>query len=216
MSFRLHFSPADWERIARDYGAWWAHELDRPLVQITEKVSTPCPAYPEEHEFTSNYPWSMSAEEVIAALTPRLEATRYYGDAFPRWWPNFGPGVMAAFLGARAHSVTETVWFEPAERREAQDIHLCYQPDNPWWHRVVALTRAAVDAWGGLVQVGHTDLGGNLDIIASFRTTQGLLTDLYDAPEEVERLVSEVTRLWLRYYNELYAIIGPTCPGTNC
>ncbi|HHX42824.1 MAG TPA: hypothetical protein GX714_02385 [Chloroflexi bacterium] len=214
MTLRLHFSPSDWDRIARDYGAWWAHELDRPLVQITEKV--PDPELPAEHTFASNYPWSWSAEEVIAAVTPHLEAMRYYGDAFPRWWPNLGPGVMAAFLGARALSVPETVWFEPDVLREVHDIQFCYQPEGAWWRRAAELTKAAVDAWGDMVQVGHTDLGGNLDILASFRTTQNLLIDLYDAPEEVARLVDEVTRLWLRYYDELNAIIAPTCPGSNC
>lgn len=216
MTLRSHFSPADWERIARDYGAWWAHELDRPLVYVTSKSYDPAVTYPEEHKFVSNFPWSWSAEEVIAAVTPHLEATRYHGDAYPRWWVNFGPGALAAFLGAKAHSVPETVWFEPEELHAPQDIYPCYQPESAWWRRVVNLTKAAADAWGDMVQVGHTDLGGNLDVIASFRTTQNLLTDLYDAPEEVDRLVGEVTRLWLRHYDELYAIIGPTCPGTTC
>jgi 5-methyltetrahydrofolate--homocysteine methyltransferase len=39
--------------------------------------------------------------------------------------------------------------------------------------------------------------------------------DLYDAPEEVERLVGETTRLWLRYYDELHAIIRRAGCGTT-
>ena len=132
MTLRLRFSPADWDRIARDYDAWWAHELDRPLVQVMDKVYDPDVEYPEEFKFASNYPWSWSAEEVVAAVTPHLETMRYYGDAFPRWWPNLGPGGLAGFLGAKTHSVPETVWFEPDVLREAKDIHLCYQPENAW------------------------------------------------------------------------------------
>ena len=30
----LQFSDQDWERIALDWQAWWAGELDRPLVMI--------------------------------------------------------------------------------------------------------------------------------------------------------------------------------------
>jgi hypothetical protein len=59
-------------------------------------------------------------------------------------------------------------------------------------------------------------LGGNLDILASFRDTQNLLMDAIDQPEEVDRLVSEITKLWLRYYEELDQIIRPACRGTSC
>ena len=215
MSIRLHFDEGDWERIKRDYAAWWAHALDRPLVQVMATEHDPGIDYPEIHDFASNYPPEMPAEEVIARVTPHLEATRYYGDAMPRWWANFGPGILAGFLGSRVNSVPETVWFEPCERRAAKDIHLAYLPDNPWWLRVKELTRAAVEAWEGRVAVCHTDLGGNLDVVASFLTTETLLYDLYDAPEEIDRLVGEVTRLWLRYYDELDPIIRPACPGTS-
>lgn len=215
MSICLRFDEADWERIERDYAAWWAHELDRPLVQVTGTEYDPSATYPEIHQFDSNYPPDTPAEEVIGRITPHLEAKRYYGDAFPRWWVNFGPGIMAGFLGARVHSVPRTVWFEPREVKEARDVHFAYRPDNAWWLRVVDLTRVAVEQWEGRVQVSHTDLGGNLDILASFRTTQGLLLDLHDAPEEVERVVGEITRLWLRYYDELDRIIRPRCRGTT-
>lgn len=215
MSISLHFGPQDWERIERNYTAWWAHELGRPLVQILGRQRDPDVNYPEIKKFTSNYPLDVPAEEIIHDVSLHLEATRYYGDAFPRWWVNFGPGIMAGFLGARVRSVPETVWFEPRTVREPSALAFTYQPNNPWWMRVKELTRVAVEAWEGEVQISHTDLGGNLDIIASFRTTQNLLYDLYDAPEEVDRLVEKVTQLWLRYYDELDAIIRPTCRGTT-
>ena len=214
---RLHFYDADWERIERDYAAWWAHELDRPLVQIRGQVHDPEGDPPEAEAFTSNYPWEMSAEEIVARETARLETMRYHGDAYPSWWVNFGPGIAAGFVGAVVHTAADTVWFEPPGASGPPpigEISLSYQADNPWWQRVRAIIRAAAEAWGRQVQVGFTDLGGNLDIAASFRTTQGLLYDLYDAPEEVERLVGEVTRLWLRYYDEQVALIAPHCRGT--
>jgi len=182
MDLSACFDQARWEGIERDYMAWWAHELERPLIQVEGR---------------------------------ELICKRYYGDAFPRWWVNFGPGIMAGYLGARVNSVPDTVWFEPAELLEAGEIAFSYQPDNPWWLRTKAMTQAAVDAWSGQIQVGHTDLGGNLDILSSFRTPEGLLYDLIDVPQEIERLVGEITQLWLRYYDELDAIIRPACRGTT-
>ena len=82
--------------------------------------------------------------------------------------------------------------------------------------RVAAVTRAAADRWGDRVVIGHTDLGGNLDILASLRDTQQLLLDLYDAPDEVDRLARQITPLWLRYYDEFHRLVAATNRGTSC
>ncbi len=215
MSIDLCFTEADWARVTRDWTAWWAGELERPLVVVHGIVPDEDGHVPEVQHFTSNYPLDMPADEVINRYQAYLEALRFYGDAWPKWWPNFGPGIMAGFLGARVRSVPETVWFEPTELVPIEDIHPRYDPDNVWWRRVKELTRLAVERWGDRVSVAHTDLGGNLDILASLRTTERLLLDLYDAPEEVERLVGEITQLWLRYYDELYEIIRRAGRGTT-
>jgi 5-methyltetrahydrofolate--homocysteine methyltransferase len=61
--------------------------------------------------------------------------------------------------------------------------------------------------WGGEVCMAMTDLGGNLDILASFLGTEGLLFEVLDHPKEVKRLCLEITELWLRFYRELGEII---------
>ncbi len=210
----LRFHEEDWDRIACDYAAWWAHDLERPLVQITGSERDPAVTYAPLPHRVAEYGPEVSPEEIVARVTPHVEATRWYGDAFPEWWVDFGPGMLAGFLGAHVHVVPDTVWFSPSRPVAAADLHLTWDADNPWWRRVEAITRCAVDSWGGRVQVGHADLGGNLDVLASFRTTEGLLMDLYDAPEEVERLSGEITALWLHAYDALDAIIRPTCRGT--
>lgn len=210
----IHFTDDDWQRLERDWTAWWAGELERPLL-IIHGWEQPAAGLPEAPGFTSNLPAGMPADEVIARYTPYLEATRFYADAWPKWWPNFGPGIAAGFLGARVHSVPDTVWFEPAKEQPIAELRLAYDANNPWWRRLQELTRAAVTQWGDRVNVAFTDLGGNLDILASLRTSEGLLFDLYDDPDEVARLVGETTRLWIRYFDELYAIIKAGGRGTT-
>jgi len=212
----LKFAPQDWERITRDHMAWWAGELDRPLVLF--KGYDPV-ELPFRYAFMSNYPLDMPASAVIDRYEPELLATRFYGDAFPWLWINFGPGIVAGFTGARVHSVvepSETTWFTPAQDVPPSEMHLRYDPENVWWQRVQAITQEALNRWDGMVAVAHTDLGGNLDILASHRDTEKLLLDLVDVPDEVERLVGEITALWLRYYDELDALIRPRCGGTSC
>jgi len=109
----------------------------------------------------------------------------------------------------------DTVWFEPAHHVDIRDLRVAYDADNVWWRRVRELTRAAIERWGRQVLVGYTDLGGTLDILVSLRTTQQLLLDLYDAPDEVTRLAREITALWLRYHDELHAMIQTQNRGTT-
>lgn len=204
--------------------AWWAGELARPLVWLVGHDRGAWDGERPQYRYLSNYPLDMPAEAIVDAFEPIFAAARYYGDAFPAWWVNCGPGMMAGFLGTQVHSVSEpseTVWFSPpdmpgAGRQPISDLALAYEAENPWWQRVRDVTEAMVTRWGGRLAVGHTDLGGNLDILASFRGTQGLLYDVIDAPDEVERLAGEITVLWSRYYDELDAIIRPACRGTTC
>lgn len=212
----VHFTDEDWARAERDWSAWWAGELDRPLVWINHHVPPADGPLPEAPHFATNLPMEMPAEELVARYAAHFACRRFHGDAVPKWWPNFGPGVAAAFLGAPVRAAPDTAWFEPAHRGSIRDLTLRYDPDARWWRRLQDVTRAAVQLWGSSACVCQTDLGGNLDILASLRTTEQLLLDVVDEPEEVARCVAEVTRLWLRYYRELDALIAPAGRGTSC
>lgn len=215
MGIDLRFTDRDWARVEEAWLAWWAGDLDRPLLIIEPPVHGLQLSGGYAGNFTSNFPLELPADAVLDYYQQRLEAARYYGDAFPRWWPNFGPGIVAGFLGAKVKCAPDTVWFEPAQDDAIADLHPAYDPENVWWKRIQDLTRTAVRRWGDRVAVCHTDLGGNLDILASLRGTQQLLMDLYDSPDEVARLTGEITRLWLRYYDALAADILPAGRGTT-
>lgn len=215
---KLHFTDEDWARVERDTLRWWNHDLERPLVYLSVKHAAEVgPSTPFGYQ--SNYPLDMPAEDVVDCYAPSLAATYYYGDAFPWLWVNFGPGIAAGFLGSQVNSVyepSETVWFTPAWQTTVEDLCLTYDANNVWLKRVLAITQALVERYGGMLQTSHTDLGGNLDILASFLTTEQLLFDVVEQPEAVVQRVRDITRLWIRYYDDQDAIIRPTCRGTSC
>lgn len=123
-------------------------------------------------------------------------------------------GVAAAFMGARLDNSSGRVWFWPPQQDQPiTELHLEYDPENPWLKRVKDIYAAAMERWQGQVLMSMTDLGGNLDTVATFVTTQRLLLELYDHPEEVERLVWEAHSCWHRFYAELNAILQPINPG---
>lgn len=212
----INFTDENWARIERDTMAWWAGELDRPLVWLA--VTDPIPM-PWPYGYMSNYPLTMPADDVVDQYEHVLAATHFYADSFPWLWVNFGPGIMAGFLGADVNSVTnpsETVWFTSPQKTKIQDFQPKPDEENIWWKRVKELTSALVDRFGGQLAVSHTDLGGNLDVVASFLDTNNLLIDVIENPEKVDRLVKQITDLWLWYYDQLDAIIRPACRGTSC
>jgi hypothetical protein len=211
----LDFGAEDWDRLERNWSAWWAGELERPLVLI-ESWEPPGEYLPPLPHFTNGFPPDMPVDKVLDRYQPHLQCRRFYGDAWPKWYPNFGPGIVAGFLGAQVHITPDTVWFGLRESADVSELSLSFLPDNELWFRVRELTRAAVERWSGRVSVGFTDLGGNLDILAALRGTQNLLLDMHDAPDEVARLVAQITRLWLCYYDELNAIIQAGGRGSSC
>jgi 5-methyltetrahydrofolate--homocysteine methyltransferase len=209
----IQFSEQDWQHVARDWNSWWAGELERALIVL----ETTDPVEGVDWSQLTKFGLDTPVEQIVENWHRILSATRWHGDAYPKWWVNYGPGVVAAFLGSQPSWTPDTTWFWPLQGIERlEDIHLAFNPDNPWWKRIQEVTRAGVERWGGRVLVATTDLGGNLDILASLRGAEKLLLDLTDNPDEVARLVNEITPLWLRYYDELYAITSSVGRGNAC
>ena len=211
----VDFSFERWKQTEETYRLWWEGELGRPVFPWTVKSRNPGRAEPNVpyERVMAYYDFSVAPEEIVDRYDYELSKYEFIGDGFPRFWPNFGAGVVAAFLGAETKATDQTVWFLEPDEREIEDIHFEYDADNPWLNRIKDICRAAVDRWQGLVQISMTDLGGNLDILSTFRPSEKLLLDLYDKPEEVKRLTWEAHELWHRYYGEINEIIAPTNHG---
>jgi hypothetical protein len=83
LDLNLHFTELDWERIGRDWPAWWSGELEPPLIVLecieAELAGTPHYA----STFLGNYSLDSNFDELLDRFVPRLEATYYLGDAFP-------------------------------------------------------------------------------------------------------------------------------------
>lgn len=212
----IAFDEQRWIQVRENWRRWWAKELDRPLIAVQIKrrdPGRPQPAAPLLSQATCT-DFSVSADALIDRIDYELSKYIYLGDAFP--FVNldaFGPGVIAAFLGARLDNSSGRVWFHPQEDVDIADLHFTYNPDNPWFARIRDICAAAVRRWQGQVLVGMTDLGGALDILSTFRPSETLLLDLYDHPEEVKRLVWELHELWYRYYQDLNSVLQPVNPG---
>lgn len=212
---KMPFVPARWDAVRSNYAQWWAGKLDRPLISITldgYDAGRPAPALPA-YGFHSFYDHSVPADAIVDRLDYDLQRQRFFGDAFPTTCLNFGPGVTAAFLGAELHNGENTVWFHPREDREVADLRLKLDRREYWFTRIESLLRACSARWQGQVQVGMPDLGGTIDLVATFRPGEKLLFDLYDRPEEVKRLTWEAHAAFWESFAAFDSVLRPPNPG---
>ena len=212
----IEFSAARWERVREAYSRWWDGALERPLLSVVlygKEPDRPAPAHPWQGQ-ASFADLSVTPEQIVDSWDYELSRYRFLGDAFPfADMVCSGPGVAAAFLGAELDCSTGRIWFHPRRILPLSELHFTYDGESVWLERVREICRLAMERWEGVVQVGMPDLGGVLDVLASFRGAENLLMDLYDEPDEVRRTVWEIHHLWHRYYQEINELLQPVNPG---
>ncbi len=214
----IDFTPQRMTEGLANWDRWFDQSLNRPIIDLRlSHARTPDRPEPSERsdirfvQFAGDTP----VEQIIDQMDYDIAGHKFLGDGYPRTWPNYGAGSLATYLGARCEPSVEggTVWFHPPCQQEPADLHLNLDPDEHWFKHAQAVMRAAIDRWQGQVQVSMVDLGGNLDVVSTFRPGEQLLMDLYDQPDEVERLVWEAHEAWFAAWDQFNAILQPTNPG---
>ncbi len=207
----MRFKP-DWKQAQQRFRLWWAgEETDRPLLQVTAPRLDREPLEWSDWEFAKN---PHDPEPLIERFARCCEGIYFGGEAFPNLWPNLGPGIVGAHLGAQARFRTDTVWFEtPRPWEEIGDLTL--DEENFWWERTKRITQAAVEQCDDRYFVALTDLGLGLDILASLRGTLNLCRDLHDHPARVDWARTRIRETWHRCYEELQAIIETRLTGSS-
>lgn len=212
----IHFDPDRWQRVKRAYRLWWQGELNRPIIPVVIRDRLPDRPEPDTALLTQATCTELAipADKVIDRIDYELSQFSYLGDAFPYFNMDcFGPGVLAAFLGARLDNSTGRVWFHSNDDSDISRLHFAFDPDSMWFRRICDIYAAGMQRWQGQVLMGMPDIGGTLDILSTFRPGEQLLLDLYDRPDEVERLTWEAHEAWHQCYQALTDILQPVNPG---
>ena len=213
----IEFTAEQWERVRETGRRWWAHELDRPLIQVTVDGRDPGRPQPELGNcIEAAYDLTVPAAAIVDFWDYQLSRAVFLGDAFPTVNPNLGPGCNAGFMGARPVVYPDTVWFEPQVDLAITDLRFGFDPDNVWFRRLLDIFRAALERWHGHVCVGSADLIPNLDILNTFRPGEKMLLDLYDHPDEVKRLVAESADVFWAHFDAIHDVLQPENRGYTC
>jgi 5-methyltetrahydrofolate--homocysteine methyltransferase len=209
----VQFSDKQYDALRQTYRKWWDGTLERPIVPIitTGHASNRKSSENPLLTFATAWDTSIRPEQYMDAFDYQFSTQPWHGDAFPYINTHgFGPGVLAAFLGCTPFSTGRTVWFQPPrEDIPIEELHFEFDDQNPYWRRVVNIYEAALEKWKGNVIMSTVDMGGTLDVLASFRGSENLLLDLYDEPEEVLRLNQEIQTAWYDAYNDFSQVLAP-------
>jgi len=198
------------ERLA----AWWQHEIiDRPCIAYWSPREGEKSTFEEIREYFD--PWYLAQYwDDIGTCIDNFERTAkkfcFNGEAIPRFFPNYGPGIMAAILGVEPEYKGRTTWFHRDTSLE-EIIPLLestqLNKNNPWYARLLKITEIAAKHAKKDYCVAITDLGGVLDILSSFLGPEKIIITMNRQPELIDTCRAIILEKLLKVYDDLQTII---------
>ena len=202
--------------------AWWDYEIiDRPVLSYY---------YPKKRGKLGTYldtvgeNWTLARinddiDNAIDGYEKRAEETYFGGESIPQYFPNYGPGIMAAVFGVTPLFKSNTVWFSLPIKPENIIDHLesiKLNQNNEWYSRLLRITETAAKRARKDYLVTVTDIGGVLDILSSFLGPTNIILTMKRNPNIIDTCRTIILEKLLKVYDDLQKIISQYCDGCSC
>jgi 5-methyltetrahydrofolate--homocysteine methyltransferase len=196
------------------FDAFWAREVPgRPLIAVNCPSDSPIPqdfAVPDTVEAR----WTDIEYQCNLACW-RAENAVCLGEAFPMFLPNIGPDSFTAFLGGNLRFLDDgTSWVEPFVD-DLSEYSPQFDPANRWWVHMCDLIDALCERSPGRFLIGIPDLHGGGDALAAMRHPDRLALDLFDRPEDVKRIMTDLTDVYRHVFAEYCRRIARVQEGST-
>lgn len=185
--------------------AFWQHEmLDRPYVVVTAPIRP------------SSFGWSPSKSfhlcmneqynEIVTSFLEHMDCTYYGGEALPTLGLTLGPDQYAGFLGGSIKPVEEagTTWVMPCVENWETFSAVIDKSEGSYYEKVKRSYEYVAEACKDKFLLEMLDLHSGMDAMSALRGAQDLCLDIYDCPEEVERVLSEIRKTYPEIYRMAY------------
>ncbi|MFX0046667.1 MAG: hypothetical protein ACFE8G_00730 [Candidatus Hermodarchaeota archaeon] len=202
--------------------AWWDHEIiDRPVISYyfpkrRGKLGVFLDIVGEDWNLAKNYD---GIEEALDEYEKRKEITYFGGESIPFFFPNYGPGIIAAVFGVIPEYKTGTMWFSRPTKPEDIIGHLesvKLNQNNEWYSRLLRITEYAAERARKNYLITITDIGGVLDILSSFLGPANIILTLKRNPNIIDTCRAIILEKLLKVYDDLQNIISMFCDGCSC
>ncbi len=218
----LDFDRGRYARIAPAFENWWAHRLERPIIQVTLTQSRAGDDFFASNYrrdiLTACYDFGLTPEQTAEAIDRAYSGVTFMGDAFPVFYMR-PTGVLSGFLGQRyrVDPAQGTVWFYDFGEGLEGAGRLRLDPENALLQRSLAVTRAVQDRFRGRVAVGVPDFGGVFDVLSSACNPNELLVDLCEEEEAVTEAAWRISDMMMETMKCFGDAIDPAkIPGYTC
>jgi hypothetical protein len=177
---------------------WWTGENDKPLLFYQ---------YPESAVNIEPFrrPWSPEPgdaswqagqiafdrvltdgdrdhfDTVLELAEAQTNALGFLGAGFPRYFPNLGPGIVAAYISGYSRLMNGINWFELGQEKPRMSLEqireACDGDGGTHAELTLVLVERAARRFAGRLPVSMTDLGGNLDLLSALHGATELMRD---------------------------------------
>ena len=199
------------------YEAWRRREpVDRPMIGLLWEPDIP--PLPEMLERVG------IGEEVTPddiqpeIFLPHIE--RWYqresqlvSDVIQPYTPAFGMPWVEAIAGCRVVAHPGSLWAEPLLESYENRPPIYLDPHDPWLHKLVEFTQVLVEFSDGRFPIALPQMRGPLDTLAALRTPNQMSLDLIDEPDEIHKILGELTDLWIGIAEAVLEVIPPFWGG---
>ncbi len=203
----MTIAAADQEKTARFRRFWARAETDRPLLGAT--VATFPSMRAVRREAGVLVPEDLDVEQNARELHEEWEAWRgVMGDALFVATPLWAFPWHLALAGCPVKRDADNLWALPGLHDWGQLERVRFDPDNPWFRRLVTIMQALLQKAAGQYAVGPGPLLlGPPDLMMQLRGQDRLALDFYDAPEQVEVFGQRAVELCAAATHALYQLV---------
>lgn len=205
------------EKIERYLAFWNNTPVERPMVGFSLGGWFSFQSYSAIQEYRGQ-----------ANLTPDLLSPEKYFDDYDRIVAPFReidddvihsvapiPAFpwLEAMLGIQVQVGNESIWAKEGGFDYRSIDKLDLSKDNPWRRKYLEFVAALQERYGDQYPVGQPILRGTSDMVAALRGSQQMIFDLYDHPEEFQRLARVLTDFFIGLIQDQLAITRPIHGG---
>lgn len=202
--------------------AWWDHELiDRPCISYYFPRRGARSTVDELREVFD--PWYLAEywdgiDDAVNKFEQTSRTIFYGGESIPRFFPNFGPGILAAIFGIEPVYKGSTVWFKRETALEEIIPLLESTPlnqNNPWYHRLLKTTEITAKRAQNNFCVAVTDIGGVLDVLSSLLGPEKLIMAMKQHPDLIDTCRTIILQKLMQLYDALQTVIERHTTGCS-
>ncbi len=183
---------------------WTRAETDRPLLGATVATFPSMRAVRRDAGLLA--PGDLDIDENVRELHEEWEAWRdVMGDAMFVATPLWAFPWHLAIAGCPVKRDADNLWALPGLDDWSELDRVRFDPGNPWFRRLVAITEALLKKAAGRYAIGPGPLLlGPPDLMMQLRGQEALAVDFYDAPEQVAALGKRAVNLCAEATHALY------------